>query len=445
MKKIPFIIFLLFFGIGFAQAQATASDGTPVVKKYNIKVTTTQEDLQKLFIQGFNGSEYYLLDSAVVKKGTAVFKKSKCEVPCGVYLLAYFDSTHSYTNIIGEFIINQEAKFVIHHSQHLDSTIGYIIDDINIEGSPENALLYSFRDRLMTVFTPDIRPICKEYRDMSPEGFVGKYVTAAYGTLQMANRTKDEAHAKIMQMIDDMDFSEPRLLHSPLIIFNALDHWVKREDDADTIMASMDYILKRCTNPIVRNFFLNHFFTMADIHDPVLDPILVYLYDNYDHDWIPEGREGSTKRKIESLRKVISGARIPELISHDLDGDPHSTNDIKTKYTVLWFWDPDCDHCQEMTPQLHQMYVDHAEEYDFEVFAVEVNDDYERWKKFSDEHNLWDWINLSTSRGEQNIDFIEYFDIVTTPVILLIDNSMYHTIIARQITLSELQKFFENN
>ena len=92
---------------------------------------------------------------------------------------------------------------------------------------------------------------------------------------------------------------------------------------------------------------------------------------------------------------------------------------------------------------MHTMYQEHGEEYDFEVFAVEVNDDFDRWKKFSDEHNLWDWINLSTSMGEQNLDFIEYFDILTTPVILLVDNSNYHTIIARQISLSELQKFFE--
>ena len=37
-----------------------------------------------------------------------------------------------------------------------------------------------------------------------------------------------------------------------------------------------------------------------------------------------------------------------------------------------------------MTPILHKMYQVHAKDYDYEVFAVEVNDDYERWKAFSD-------------------------------------------------------------
>ena len=71
------------------------------------------------------------------------------------------------------------------------------------------------------------------------------------------------------------------------------------------------------------------------------------------------------------------------------------------------------------------------------------NDDYERWKAFSDKHQLWDWTNLSTSRGEANLDFIEYFDIMTTPVMFLIDNTQKHTIIARQITLDELRSFFK--
>ena len=443
MRRFWCLLGLFFVYAGMLHAQSTFPAGTPCVKKYNIKVQTTSE-YPKLYIQGFYGSDYYLVDSAVVKNGTAVFKKSKCELPCGVYLLAIFDESHTFTHIIGEFIINQNAKLLIRHTQHTDSASGYVVNDLDIAGPPDNDILYAFRNRLMTVYTPNVREVCEEYLKTTPESFAAKYIMAAYGTYQMPGDTPEGDLLKKRQMMDDFDFSEPRLLHTPVMTPYLIQQWVLREDDTDTIIASMDDILKRCSNPTVRNYFLLKFFSMMDMHDPVYDPVLVHLYDNYGHEWIEEGREGAIKRKIEGLRKVIAGAKIPELISHDIDSMPHSTNDIKAKYTVVWFWDPDCDHCQEMTPVLHQMYQEHAEDYDFEVFAVEVNDDYDRWRKFSDEHNLWDWINLSTSMGEQNLDFIEYFDILTTPVIILVDNSNYHTIIARQISLSELQKFFEN-
>ena len=143
---------------------------------------------------------------------------------------------------------------------------------------------------------------------------------------------------------------------------------------------------------------------------------------------------------MDVVRKLAPGAQIPELTAFDINGKQHSTNEIRTKYTILWFWDPDCDHCQEMTPVLHDLYQEKADELDFEVFAVEVNDDYERWTAFSEKYGLDDWINLSTSMGETSEDFIEYFDIVTTPVILLIDNEKNHVIIARQITLEEVEQ-----
>lgn len=423
-------------------AQGTFPAGTPCVRKYNIRVNTVQNS-DKLYLQGFYGNQYFIADSAVVKNGVATFKKSKCHLPCGVYLLTFLDPTRTRAEVICEFILNRNGKLLIRHTQHTDSASGYLVNDIRTEGSPDNDILYSFRNRLMTVYTPDVREVCEEYLKTAPESFAAKYIMAAYGSYQTDSDTPEGAAAKILQMIGDFDFSEPRLLHTPLATVRAIEQWVMRNDDTDTLIASMDHILNRCDNETVRDFFLNRFFTMMDIHDPVCDPVLVYLYDHYSHSWIEEGREGVVKRKIENLRKVVAGAKIPELISHDIDGQPHSTNDIKAKYTVVWFWDPDCDHCQEMTPVLHQMYKEHAGEYDFEVFAVEVNDDYDRWKKFSDEHDLWDWTNLSTSMGEQNIDFIEYFDILTTPVILLVDNSNYHTIMARQISLSELQNFFE--
>ena len=96
-----------------------------------------------------------------------------------------------------------------------------------------------------------------------------------------------------------------------------------------------------------------------------------------------------------------------------------------------------------MTPILHDLYQKRADELDFEVFAVEVNDDYPRWKAFSEMNNLSDWINLSTSMGETSVDYIEYFDIVTTPVILLIDNEKNHAIIARQLTLDAIVRAME--
>lgn len=230
------------------------------------------------------------------------------------------------------------------------------------------------------------------------------------------------------------------------VALDKLNRYITTTDqyEATELTPLLDQAITACKSKKDFNNIVSFYFQCLNTHNPDLDPALVHIYDTYPHTWIPSGSEARYKRKIENLRKILPGAHIPELISHDIDGNAHSTKEIKTHYTVLWFWDPDCDHCQEMTPVLHQYYSDNAERWDMEVFAVEVNEDHDRWVAFSDAHNLWDWTNLSTSMGQANLDFIEFFDIMTTPVIFLIDNTQEYAIIARQLSLDELYDFFEN-
>ncbi len=412
-------------------AQPMLTSDIPSVKGYQICVKDIDFNKRfhvknvhpdKLYLFGHYGSEVYLLDSAIVHKNKAVFKSKKI-IPCGVY-------TITSNNKVGlrEIIRSQVNKFT------------YYLADDRVEGSEENLLLEQF---LIKTKSSNILELCRELNETMPSSFVSKYIMSIYGlshidTIPYTNR--------MMLCLDATDLSDPRSLFSHPKALNLLNtqNYELNIDNTDSLIHFIDRVLNRPMCPPVRDYIVRSLFQNLDIHNPDYDPALVYLYDHFDQSWIEEGNEQRYKRKIDNLRRIIPGAKLPELVSHDKDGIAHSTNDIKSHYTVLWFWDPDCDHCQEMTPVLHQLYIDHADEWDFEVYAVEVNDDHDRWVAFSDKHNLWDWVNLSTSMGEQNLDFIEYFDIMTTPVMFLVDNAQDHTIIARQITLEELSSLLNN-
>lgn len=417
-------------------AQSEFPEGTPCVKGYNIKVTT-QIPYEKLYLVGYYGSQEYCIDSCVVKRGAATFK-SKNPTPCGVYALSSAPANRPILNVI----LNQDTKFTIHLLE-TENANGMHSRTVTTEGSEENLNFLNFLAR-----TPqsEIPARCKEMLTTMPESFLAKYLMAAYGIDNQLVYNCRSDRALTQAHLDVTDLSEPKLLHTPLQVFSMLTKPIEKEDfqNSDSVIAYLKNALSRASNPLVRNYLVASLFQKLDIHNPEYDPALIYLYDHYDKGWIENGREARFKRKIDNLRKIVPGAQIPELISHDKDGKKHSTNEITTHYTVLWFWDPDCDHCQEMTPILHQMYQENADNWDFEVFAVEVNEDHDRWISFSDKNNLWDWVNLSTSMGEANLDYIEYFDIMTTPVIFLVDNSQDHTIIARQITLDELSTILSN-
>ena len=431
MKNTYIYIIVLLLCLTGLQAQPVITPDIPSVKGYQVKVKTTQP-YKTLYLTGHYGSQRYILDSVAVRKGKATFK-SKAATPCGVYIVTPNKpeqiTSHVLRNNDMDIILNKDNKFVLN------------MQDLTMEVSEENRLMH---DIIYKTPSEEQSLRSREVKETAPQAFVSKYLMAAYG----AKTEPGMSYPNLMRQYASVtDLTEPRLLCAPTPLFTHLEYTLTSDDFqyTDTLIRFMDFLLERPAAPAVRNYLISTTFQTLDVHNPDYDPVLIHLYDKYDHSWIEEGREGRYKRKIDNLRKIVPGAQIPELISHDKDGKAHSTNEIKNKYTVLWFWDPDCDHCQEMTPVLHKMYQENADKWDFEVFAVEVNDDHDRWMAFSNQHQLWDWTNLSTSMGDQNLDFIEYFDIMTTPVIFLIDNSNKHTIIARQITLNELEHFFETN
>ena len=405
---------------------------TPAQTGYDIVLTNIShaQENKPIYLYGYDCLEVACIDSATVFRGRAEFK-NKNNIPRGIYTISSIPNAYSSEELSQQgkdIVFNQSTRFYVNLGEHLTTN------------SEENNQLFRYYEQKAAATTPALaQSVFNSFTATSPSSFVSKYIRATETI-----GTPITSDAAFRQQLNAVDFSDTRLLHVPnSYIRNILDYIVQPESqEASACIAKMDALLSRCPNAAVRNYYIRALFSLLNVHNPDYDPVLVYLYDHYDHTWIESGSEKRIERKINNLRKIIPGAQIPELISHDIHGKAHSTNDIQRRYTVLWFWDPDCDHCQEMTPPLHRFYQEHGRDYDFEVFAVEVNDDYDRWKTFSDKHQLWDWTNLSTSRGEQNIDFIEYFDIMTTPVILLIDNSQNHTIIKRQITLDELRLFF---
>ncbi|MBO7490915.1 MAG: thioredoxin fold domain-containing protein [Bacteroidales bacterium] len=426
MKKILLITGLLLFGmLGSLHAQCVEG-----FSRYNITVKNLPFE-GKAYLRGSYLDSYQLIDSAVIKKGTAKFKSKSRWVPQGLYTIVSED--HRFRCPV-DLISDKGTYTLIWPSDAKES--------VNVLGKKDGentAELHRFIQQMNTgnVFLQDLEVAL----ETSPDA----YLNHIKAILCFSHYKQTVDISFFSRWLRYYDMHRAYSLHVSPYLFRTIAEYLSDYDvTLEEKWAVVDTVLSHCDcatlDPLIEFIFT----TIEDQRDPYYDPLLVHLYDDYGHDWIREDRARLVWRKMDRARKIIPGAKIPELVSHDIEGKAHSTKDITTRYTVLWFWDPDCDHCQVMTPQLHEMYQRMDTIADFEVFAVEVNEDFDRWKAFSDEHQLWDWINLSTSMGEANLDFIEYFDIMTTPVIFLIDNQT-SAIIARQITLEELETFLKQH
>ena len=133
-----------------------------------------------------------------------------------------------------------------------------------------------------------------------------------------------------------------------------------------------------------------------------------------------------------------------------------SLHNIKAKYTVLVFWDPDCGHCVKELPKLSNAVDSLKKTLDIKVFSVSSNHS-EEWKAFIKKNNI-DFINVAVPMeaydqnkatqfiidGHTDIKSLNYnktYDIFSTPQIYLLDSKKI--IIGKKLDSGLLVKVLE--
>lgn len=112
-----------------------------------------------------------------------------------------------------------------------------------------------------------------------------------------------------------------------------------------------------------------------------------------------------------------------------------ATDQIKADQILIWFWEPDCSHCQKATPEVQKFYVKfnqltyRSDLKNLETFAVYLPRGIEDWENFTNslkhwfdfvkKNNLTVWHNTWDPYGETN--FRELYDVYSTPVSYLLD------------------------
>lgn len=140
-----------------------------------------------------------------------------------------------------------------------------------------------------------------------------------------------------------------------------------------------------------------------------------------------------------TLKPLLLGKPTPPIIMQDSADKNISLYEVKSKYTVLVFWDPDCGHCQKVMPKLKEAYDKTLKSKGVEVFAVDIEDDAAKWKKFIVDKKM-NWINARDKYKQYYLR--QLYDVYSSPVIYLLDENK--RIKAKRIDVDQLDGFIEH-
>jgi peroxiredoxin len=177
-----------------------------------------------------------------------------------------------------------------------------------------------------------------------------------------------------------------------------------------------------------------------------LDQVYVKLVDKYitsgemDY-WLDKKTVSNMKDYADKLRRAPIGTKAPNLIMQDAQLQPKSMYDIKSKYTVLFFFKPSCGHCREETPKLVMMYNAKKKSLNLDVFAVSTDSTMKEMKDFIRDFKT-PWITVNGPRSYIKEHFSKLYYAELTPTVYVLDQNK--KIIARRIDVEQIENFIEN-
>lgn len=444
-------------------------------KGMDIKITVKGLENSTMILANYYGDKQYVKDTIKFDKKGSIYLKADTMLPGGVYLAVFPALGNRYF----EFII-AEPQFSI-ETDTLD-----MAKDLKITGSMENKLFYDDM-RFLTETKGKSDSLAKLYRAAKDGAEKDKYrnelqdldktvkdkrnsVMVNYPNLfyaKMLSAMKDvtvpdaprDANGKIIDSAfqwrfykthywDNVDLKDDRLLRCP-VFHNKLKTYmtqtvVQIPDSID--VAGDDLISKTDGKGEIYRYIVTYIFNeMANSKVMGFDASYVHFGKKYFCDgrtpWVDTAKTFKICDRVTRLEPVLVGKKAQKLIlpTDSTENQWKSLYDLKAKYTILVFWDPDCGHCKKELPVLADAYHDLKKKgvdvagYGAAIMEIE---NYKDWLEFIQKNNL-DWTNVCDAKRHSNFRF--EWDIQSTPQIYILDKDKI--IKARRIGADQVEDY----
>lgn len=420
-------------------------------KGYTIKVKIKPLKNQPIYLGYHYGNNQYVIDTAMLNKNSEAIFNKKHTLPEGMYLVVL--PNMKYFNII----ISKNQNLIIEN----DTTNLYL--NLKIENDEENKLFAEYQKLLYLnqqnnkVYNERI----KQYPDS--EMIYKRLIEKNKNNLLKIKNEWIEKHpdwlfTKILKTIlptqftfdaslffANVDFTDNRLLFSPAFVQKLDDFFTSIPsltlNNIDSLYRAIDYILMQSMKNAsvyeeIAKYLINQFDLTGDY--PIPDAFF-YIADKYFLGgmcpWVSDAFKTKLKKYNERIHSICIGSTFPSVYFSDIQNKKIKITDTQSNYTLVVFWNPECEHCIDCLKKIKSVYSFYDQN-QLEVVAILTGSNLELWKK---EIVNYSWINLYDPKLLN--DFVEDFFLVSTPQIFLLDKDK--KIIAKDILCEEIKNWIK--
>jgi peroxiredoxin len=170
-----------------------------------------------------------------------------------------------------------------------------------------------------------------------------------------------------------------------------------------------------------------------------MDKVFVDLAEKYyltgKADWADTSVVNKIRNKVNDIKPNLIGNKAPQLILYDSLKRPINALSLKSRFTILFFFDPDCGHCKTTAPKLKSIYKD-LKNRGVEVVGVSTDVNLDAMKDFLKDLSL-PWKTFADLAGQRRS-----YNITVTPVIYILDENK--RIIAKRLDVDQIMGFIDH-
>ena len=355
-----------------------------------------------------------VIDTSSLSSGYKIFS-NKTDYNEGIYVIA-----DSKQNPLFEILIGKDQKFSIHVEELMD------LKSYEVKGSKETESYFkiysrTFYDRL------HIKALESELK-YHPENIrkIDSIKNELYKYQESMLRKDDDSFLNTYikftedRPICDLPLCDERILNSRLLK-NKLDKYFDNSSTTQTpefICNKIDeFVLSTNECQEIRDYILWYLYSKYFNPEKTENELVyIHLVDEYfsklEIENLTENIRKEIIRRADVLRKITIGQVAPSFQYIDENGDIVDLDDIRSKFTVLFFYKPDCQKCirDKRILGLVKKRIN-----DIEILHIDISEE-----------------NNSTSQ-----DIIDKYDIMTTPTIYLLNEKK--EIIAKHIKAERIE------
>lgn len=443
MRVLALILFVLLFCSGVNAAE----------KGYKISIKLTGSADTSLLLAHYFGSKQYLDDTAYRnKQGVFIFEGDE-KLKDGMYIVAGTSK-------------NKYFDFFLTGSQQMEFACdpANVVNTMQVKGSDDNKAFYAYIKYLgskQTEIEPlnnwmkanrnrsDSTEIVKariEAIDKEAKAYIKNFFTSN-PTYLSANFVKASNEPDYLQYITDVDgkvdsskiyptykahyfdnftFSDPRLIYTP-VFAQKVDFYFDKlvVPVRDSLEVDIDKVMNLAAANKEMQTYMAWFLSLKYETSQVMghDALFVYIVRKYLEtakvDWqYPEVKDNILKR-VNTLEPLLLGKPAPNLILLDTMNVAHSLAATKARYTLVFFWESTCGHCNQEMPKVLKFYEEFHNKYNLEIYGISTDTSLVKWKAYIRKNDM-KWINVNGHLSLSG-NYHTAYDIRSTPIMYLLD------------------------